>query len=439
VSRGNLLSIRGVTTFVRVRRTFGWKFVTALAAGAMAASACHPSGASSATSPSAPASSKPAASASPAPTPTESALVKKMSLAEKVGQLFMPTIPGSTPAAGAALVKRYHLGGVIYFPVNLRTPRQTAELSNGLQKAALKNGGVPLVISTDEEQGPVSRLPYVTRFPSNKLLASTKHPDEDTRLAAKVTGEELMAVGINQDNAPDADVNINPNNPVIGVRSFGANPSKVAHLDGVAIDAYRATGVAVVAKHFPGHGDTATDSHTGLPIINHTKAQWERIDAPPFKAAIDHHADVIMTAHIVVPGLDKSRLPATMSKTVLTGLLRGKLGFQGVIITDSLQMTGATIKFGPEEAAVRAVVAGADMLLMPRNLGPAYNAVLAAVKSGRISQARLDDAVTRIIRMKHERGMFHPYVDAAKASHVIGSKEHRAAARKVAADVRSGG
>jgi beta-N-acetylhexosaminidase len=413
--------------------------VTALAAGAMAASACHEPGARSATGPSPRTSSTPPAPASPTPVAPEITLVQKMSLAEKVGQLFMPTIPGSTPAAGAALVKRYHLGGVIYFPVNLRTPRQTAELSNGLQKAALKNGGVPLVISTDEEQGPVSRLPYVTRFPSNKLLASAKNPDEDTRMAAKVTGEELKAVGINQDNAPDADVNINPHNPVIGVRSFGADPQKVAHLVGVAIDAYRATGIAVVAKHFPGHGDTATDSHTGLPIINHTKAQWERIDAPPFKAAIEHHADVIMTAHIVVPGLEKSRDPATMSKTVLTGLLRDTLGYQGVIITDSLQMAGATVKFGPEEAAVRAVKAGADMLLMPRNLGRAYNAVLAAVRSGRIPRSRLDEAVTRIIRMKNERGMFHPYVDAAKASHVIGSKEHRAAARKVAAGIRSGG
>ncbi|MGH3378114.1 MAG: glycoside hydrolase family 3 protein [Actinoallomurus sp.] len=423
-----------------MRRTFGWKFVSALAAGAMAASACHATGARSSTSPSRPGAAEPSRSPSASsPPPREVALVKKMSVREKVGQLFMPTIPGSTPAAAGALVKRYHLGGVIYFPVNLRTPRQTAELSNGLQKVALKNGGVPLVISTDEEQGPVSRLPYITRFPSNKLLASTKHPDEDTRLAAKVTGEELMAVGINQDNAPDADVNVNPANPVIGVRSFGADPKKVAHLVGVAIDAYRATGVAVVAKHFPGHGDTATDSHTGLPIINHTKAQWERIDAPPFKAAIDHHADVIMTAHIVVPGLEKSRDPATMSKTVLTGLLRDKLGFQGVTITDSLQMAGATIKFGPDEAAVRAVVAGADMLLMPRDLGSAYNAVLAAVRSGRISKSRLDDAVTHIIRMKDERGMFHPYVDVAKASHVIGSKEHREAARKVATDVRSGG
>jgi beta-N-acetylhexosaminidase len=424
---------------VRVRRTFGWKLVSALAAGAMAASACHASGAASSTSPArkSRAAGPPASPSSSSP--PEIALVQKMSVREKVGQLFMPTIPGDTPAAGAALVKRYHLGGVIYFPVNLRTPRQTAELSNGLQKAAMNNGGVPLVISTDEEQGPVSRLPYITRFPSNKLLASTKDPEVNTRLAAKVTGEELKAVGINQDNAPDADVNINPNNPVIGVRSFGADPKKVAHLVGVAIDAYRATGVAVVAKHFPGHGDTATDSHTGLPIINHTKAQWERIDAPPFKAAVDHHADVIMTAHIVVPGLDGSRVPATMSKTVLSGLLRGDLGYQGVIITDSLQMTGATIRFGPEEAAVRAVVAGADMLLMPQNLNRAYNAVLAAVRSGRISQSRLDDAVIRIIHMKNERGMFHPYVDPAKASHVIGSKEHLEAARKVAADVRSGG
>jgi beta-N-acetylhexosaminidase len=406
----------------------------------MAVSACQEPGARSATSPTQRTPSRSAATSPPASPPPEVALVQKMSVAEKVGQLFMPTIPGSTPSAGAALVKRYHLGGVIYFPVNLGTPRQTAELSNGLQKAAMKNGGVPLVISTDEEQGPVSRLPYITRFASNKELASTKHPDEDVRTAARVTGEELRAVGINQDNAPDADVNVNPHNPVIGVRSFGADPQKVAHLVGVAIDAYRATGVAVVAKHFPGHGDTATDSHTGLPVINHTKAQWERIDAPPFKAAIEHHADVIMTAHIVVPGLDKSRVPATMSKTVLTGLLRGTLGYQGVIITDSLQMTGATIKFGPEEAAVRAVVAGADMLLMPRNLGRAYNAVLAAARSGRISRARLDDAVTRIIRMKSERGMFRsPYVDATKASHVIGSKEHREAARKVAADVRSGG
>jgi beta-N-acetylhexosaminidase len=207
----------------------------------------------------------------------------------------------------------------------------------------------------------------------------------------------------------------------------------------VAVDAYRAAGVAATAKHFPGHGDTATDSHTGLPVIRHSMRTWERLDAPPFKAAIDHHVDAIMTAHIVVPGLDDSGAPATMSKAVLTGLLRDRLGYDGVVVTDSLQMAGATVKYGPSEAAVRAVNAGADMLLMPPNIGLAYNAVLAAVRSGQIPQSRLDQAVTRIVRMKTERGLFRsPYVDAAKAAEVVGSKEHRAAARKVATDVRSG-
>jgi beta-N-acetylhexosaminidase len=419
-----------------VRPTVTGKIVFAVAAGVMAVSAC--SGAPSVAASGTPTPLRPTPTPTPSTPPPEIVQLQRMSLEQKVGQLFMPTIPGSTPAAGAALVKRYHLGGVIYFPLNLRTARQTAELSNGLQRAAMKSG-VPLLISTDEEQGPVSRLPYITRFAANKSLASAKHPEDDVRTAARVTGEELRAVGINQDNAPDADVNINPNNPVIGVRSFGADPKKVAHLVGVAIDAYRAAGVATVAKHFPGHGDTATDSHTGLPIIKHTRSQWERLDVPPFKAAIEHHTDVIMTAHIVVPGLDKSRNPATMSKTVLTGLLRGQLGYDGVVITDSLQMTGATIKFGPQEAAVRAVIAGADMLLMPQNLGRAYTAVLTAVKSGRIPRTRLDEAVTRILRLKNERGLAKdPYVDVAKAAQVVGSKAHQEAARKVAADVRAG-
>jgi beta-N-acetylhexosaminidase len=414
--------------------------VSAVAAGALLVSACGTPGARSATRSATSSGTPTARTATPGPTLDPAvAIVRRMSVQEKVGQLFMPTIPGSTPAKGAALVRRYHLGGVIYFPVNLRTPRQTAELSNGLQRAAMKDG-VPLLISTDQEQGPVTRLPYGTRFPANKSLAATRHPDDDVRLAATVTGEELRAVGINQDNAPDADVNVNPRNPVIGVRSFGADPKKVAHLVGVAVDAYRATGIASTVKHFPGHGDTATDSHTGLPVITHSLKTWERLDEPPFQTAIAHHVDVIMTAHIVVPGLDRSGNPATMSKPVLTGLLRDRLGYDGVVITDSLQMTGATLKYGATEAAVRAVVAGADMLLMPPSVGAAYKAVLAAVRSGRITERRLDEAVTRIVRLKTERGLFRsPYVDAAKASQVVGSKQHKAAARKVAADVRSVG
>ncbi|MCO5998778.1 glycoside hydrolase family 3 protein [Actinoallomurus rhizosphaericola] len=427
-----------------MRRTGGLRLLSAVAVmtAAASATACGGSAARSddghARRTAADGRATPSATPTPTPDPV-AALVRRMSTAEKVGQLFIPTVQGTTAATGAAMIAKYHPGGVIYFPNNLRTAHQTATLSNGLQRAAQKDGGVPLLIGTDEEQGIVSRLPYITHFPTNKALASTKNPDDDVRTAARVTGEELRAVGINQDFAPVADVNVNPRNPVIGVRSFGADPKVVAHLVGVAIDAYRATGVVATAKHFPGHGDTATDSHTGLPVIKHSMATWERLDAPPFKTAIAHHVDMIMTAHIVVPGLDDSGDPATMSKTVLTGLLRDKLGYDGVVVTDSLSMAGARVKYGAPEAAVRAVRAGADMLLMPPSLDGAYRAVLAAVRSGRIPQSRLDQAVTRILRMKQDRGILRsPYVDASRASDVVGSAEHRAAARRVAAHVRAG-
>jgi beta-N-acetylhexosaminidase len=361
-----------------------------------------------------------------------------MSLRQKVGQLFMPTIAGATPARGAALIKKYHLGGVIYFPGNMHTPRQTATLSNALQRASMTSSGAPLLISTDEEQGIVSRVPYITHFPTNRALASTRDPAADVRTAARVTAEELRAIGINQDNAPDADVNIDPRNPVIGVRSFGTDPKAVARLVGIAVDAYRTAGVATVAKHFPGHGDTDTDSHTGLPIIDHTKSRWRRLDVPPFEAAIRHGTDAIMAGHIVMPHLDPSRRPATMSSAVLSGLLRGELGFDGVVITDSMQMTGARLTYGPVEAAVRAVRAGADQLLMPVSLPATYAAVLKAVRDGTIPRGRLDQAVTRILRMKERRGLFtSPYVDVARAAKVVGSAEHRAAARRVAAHVRT--
>jgi beta-N-acetylhexosaminidase len=361
-----------------------------------------------------------------------------MTVEQKVGQLFVPTVAGSTPFRGVAMIKKYHVGGVIYFPGNMRGPRQTAQLSNALQRAAMGSAGVPLLISTDEEQGIVSRVPFITRFPSNRALASTRDPEADVRAAARVTGEELRALGINQDFAPVADVNINPRNPVIGVRSFGPDPERVARLVGVAVDAYRAAGLVATAKHFPGHGDTDTDSHTGLPVINHTREQWERLDAPPFKTAIAHGIDAIMTAHIVMPRLTGPRNPATMSPDVLTGLLRDELGFDGVIITDSLRMTGARIKYGPVQVAVRAVRAGADQLLMPLSLPKAYQAVLKAVRNGTITRARLDQAVTRILRMKESRGLFaSAYVDPADAAKIVGSKEHRAAARRVIAHVRS--
>ncbi|GAA4155937.1 glycoside hydrolase family 3 protein [Actinomadura keratinilytica] len=352
--------------------------------------------------------------------------VASMGVREKVGQLFVPAFPDA--ASAKAMIKRYHVGGLIFFPGNLRSPRTTAELANSLQETSK----VPLLLAVDEEQGKVSRASFLTRFPGNMALGATGRP-ADAQAAARVTGSELRAVGINQNFAPVADVNVNPANPVIGVRSFGADPALVSRMLGAAVAGYQSAGVAATAKHFPGHGDTATDSHTGLPVIRHTRAQWERLDAPPFRAAVSAGADAIMSAHIVVPGLDRSGDPATLSRTVLTGLLRGSLGYRGVIVTDSLQMQGAKVRYSPGATAVRAVNAGADQLLMPPSLPTAYNAVLAAVRSGQIPRKRLDEAVTRILRMKEQRGLFQRAdTDAARADAAIRTAANRAVAQQVA-------
>jgi len=352
--------------------------------------------------------------------------VADMSLPEKVGQLFVPTF--SSEASAKELIKKYHVGGLIYFPGNMHSPKQTAEQSNALQKASK----VPLLLGVDEEQGIVSRAPFITSFPGNMALGATHDPAQ-ARAAAQVTGAELRAVGINQDYAPVADVNVNPHNPVIGVRSFGSDPAQVSRMLGGAIAGYQTAGVAATAKHFPGHGDTATDSHTGLPVIKHSRATWERLDAPPFKAAIADGVDAIMSAHIVVPGLDKSGDPSTLSRTVLTGLLRGTLGYQGVIITDSLEMAGARRKFPDTVVPVRAVNAGADQLLMPPSLSRAHAAVLKAVRSGKIPEKRLDDAVARILRLKEKRGLFSgTHVDPARADAIVGSAGNKATVRRVA-------
>src|SRR5690606_7721105 len=352
--------------------------------------------------------------------------VAKMSLADHAGQLFVPTF--SSRADAVEKIRKYRVGGLIYFPENISTPERTAAQSNALQKASK----IPLLLGVDEEQGIVSRTPFVTRFPGNMALGATGDPSL-AKAAAPVTGTELRAVGITLHYAPDADVNVNPRNPVIGLRSFGADPAPVSRMVAGAVSGYQAAGIAAAAKHFPGHGDTATDSHTGLPVIGHSPAEWRRVDAPPFKAAVDAGADMIMTAHIVVPKLDRSGDPATLSKTVLTGLLRNELGYQGVITTDSLLMAGVRQKYGDAEVPVRAINAGADQLLMPPSLPRAYRAVLNAVRTGKISERRLDESVTRILRLKQRRGLFQgTAADPAEARAAIGTAGHRAVARRVA-------
>ncbi|MFI6451497.1 glycoside hydrolase family 3 protein [Streptosporangium amethystogenes] len=373
------------------------------------------------------------------------AVLASMSLEEKVGQLFMPvlygqaadTVSGENQArfgvdTPAKMVARYRPGGVILFPWagNVKNVRQVVALTNGLQKASPE---IPLLIGADQENGQVSRLaPLVTNLPGASVIGSTGDSSL-ARRAAEVTGSELRVLGINLDFAPVADVNINPRNPVIGPRAYGSDPNKVAPMVAAAVRGFHDAGIAATAKHFPGHGDTNVDSHTGLPVIKHSLSQWKRLDAPPFAAAIGKDVDAIMSAHVVMPKLDPSGDPATLSRPILTGLLREKLGFDGVISTDALDMAGVRKRYGDGEVAVRAIQAGVDLLLMPPDYREARGALLAAVKSGKISEARLDQSVRRLLKLKAARGLLEraPVADPAKAERVLRSAGHLKVARLI--------
>lgn len=362
-------------------------------------------------------------------------IVRRMSLEQKVGQLIVATVPGTAaPDGGAGLVARYHLGGVIYFSQNVHNARQLAAFSNGLQRAAMaQSPGIPLTIGTDQEGGIVSRLDGVlTTFPGQMAGGATRDPALASS-EAEAIGNELRAVGVNLDYAPVADVNVDPANPVIGIRAFGSDPALASQMTSAAIAGFHRAGIATAAKHFPGHGDTDTDSHTGLPVIHHSLRQWQQIDAPPFEAAIRGGTDMILSAHISVPALDPSGGPATLSYRIITGLLRGKLGYKGVITTDSLLMTGVRLQYSNAQIAVHAIQAGCDELLMPEDVSTAYHAVLAAVRDGQIPQSRLDASVTRILTLKAARGILDgPYADAAAAPARVSTPSDVATAQRVA-------
>ncbi|WP_435582299.1 glycoside hydrolase family 3 protein [Amycolatopsis thermoflava] len=375
--------------------------------------------------------------------------LRRMSLEEKVGQLFVADVWGKSAGqadegnrkkygvdTAAEVVQRYHPGGVIYFnnpgTDNVDDPAQVARFSNGLQQAALASGAkVPLIVSIDQEGGRVTRIAApATEFPSSMAVGAGRSA-ADARTLATVNGHELRAMGINQDFAPDADVNSNPLNPVIGSRSFSADPALASELVAAEVDGYQNSGpatetVSAAAKHFPGHGDAATDSHTGLPVINHTEEQWRQIDLPPFRAAIDAGADVIMSAHITVPSLDPSGEPATLSKPIMTGILRDELRYDGVVATDSLQMAGVRELHTDAEIPVLALEAGVDQMLMPPDLGLAINSVLDAVKSGRLTEERIDQSVLRILKLKDKRGIVaSPLVNPRAVKQVVGSAANR--------------
>jgi beta-N-acetylhexosaminidase len=382
-------------------------------------------------------------------------MISGMTLEEKVGQLFVTyaygdradtTDPGDVALNrqnygvdnAAQLVDKYHLGGIIYFAWsnNTKNPQQIAGLSNGIQRAAMRQRTkIPMLVSTDQEGGSVVArvLEPATQLPGSMALGAGRRVG-DAFTAAHLSGTELHAMGINQDFAPDADVNVNPANPVIGVRSFSADPQMAAAMTGAAVQGYQSAGVASTAKHFPGHGDTATDSHTGVPTITHTRKQWEQLDLPPFRTAIKSGIDSIMTAHIIVPALDPAGDPATLSHPIMTGILRQELGYDGVVITDALGMQGVRDKYGDERVPVLALEAGVDQLLKSPDgaFDLQYNAVLKAVRSGELSEQRIDQSVYRILRLKTKRGLFrNPYVDETRVPQEVGTPAHLATAQRI--------
>ncbi|MCR6481404.1 glycoside hydrolase family 3 protein [Amycolatopsis sp. OK19-0408] len=376
--------------------------------------------------------------------------LRGLSLEQKVGQLFVTWVNGKTADevnpknqtdfgvdTPAQVIQKYHLGGVIYFNNDSRDnfddPVQVSKLSNGLQKAAITSGAhIPLQIGADQEGGTVTRMGApATEFPNAMAISAGRDTGRATK-AATILGQELRAVGINQDFAPDSDVNSNPVNPVIGVRSFAGQPGLASDFVTAELKGFQKS-VAATSKHFPGHGAAPTDSHTGLPRIDSTEDQWRATDVPPFKAAIKAGVPSIMTAHIQFPSLDPSLEPATLSKPIVTGKLRNELGYNGVVITDSLEMQGVREMHSDAEIPVLALKAGVDQLLMPVHLDVAVNSVINAVKSGDIPMQRIDQSVLRVLKLKFKSGiLFSPFVDPNRVLKTVGTPANLKTAQDIA-------
>ena len=422
----------------RARRTAAGTTLAALALAALAPAATGP------------AIARPATAVDDA---TIAASVSDMTLDELIGQMTWVHVHGSTantPSAEnrsrygvqtpAQVVAKYHLGGVLYFAWagNTEDPAQVAALSAGLQAAAGESApGIPLAITVDQEGGTVSRIgPPATVLPGGMALGAT-HDPVLARAQGEVLGSELAAMGVNVDFAPVVDLNTNPANPVIGLRSMGADPELVGTLGAAQVEGLQAHHVAAAAKHFPGHGDTDVDSHTGLPVISSDRATLEE-HLVPFRAAIDAGVDIVMSAHIVVEALDPD-LPGTLSPTVLTDLLRTELGYEGLVTTDALdmqalkQLPGNPLTDG--DIAALAIRAGSDILLGSPDVDASFAGIHAALEAGELTRERLEESVTRILEWKAERGVWPAGDGAAQAPDldVVGSDAHRATATEISA------
>ena len=339
------------------------------------------------------------------------AYIDKMSVEELIGQLFI--IDLRKPGAGDPYqtmnddIRRefasVHPGGVILFGGNLRSPKQTRELITQLQQLS----AIGLFITTDEEGGPISRLNYSPlmspgTMPSAEKIGATKDTS-NAYTAGKIIGRQLKSLGINMNNAPDADVLTNPKNPVIGPRSYGNDPRLVGRMASAFLEGLSEEGVIGVMKHFPGHGDTMSDSHSGAVYVHRSEEQLSEIELVPFEIGINNDAKAIMTGHITNPEIDG--LPATFSNKLLNEVLRKSMSYNGVIISDSMAMGAIARYWTSAEAAVRALNAGIDMLLIPDDLAQAYQGVLLAVKNGTLELHVVREKVRRILLLKAEYGI----------------------------------
>lgn len=337
-----------------------------------------------------------------------------MTLEEKIGQMIMMDFRShedGTPMTelseeAAEEIEGYHLGGVILFAENLDTAEQTKALTEQMQEAA----ELPLLIGIDEEGGIVSRLDKSNipheQIPSAAMMAGDTVQAE---AAGRTIGSELKELGINVDFAPVADIYTNPENTVIGERAFGTDAQTVSDMASAFAAGLAEEGVLAVAKHFPGHGDTATDSHYGVAMAEQTLEELRAEEFLPFQRLIDEGIPFVMAGHITTPNATGDGLPASLSAQIL-GLLRQELGFEGIIITDAMNMGAITEAFSPGESAVMAVEAGVDIILMPANLEEACQGLLEAVSSGEITEERLEESVRRILEVKYEAGLLEEQI-----------------------------
>jgi beta-N-acetylhexosaminidase len=406
----------------------------------------------------------PSRSASPTPTPSgnpaEQAayLVRHLSDAELVGQVLMPVAYGyransvSRQAAAhnrgiggadtpAQIVRKYHLGGLMLVnegggagdptaetnpTSNIATPGQVRRLTGRLQRAG-RTAGLPMLIGTDQEFGTVLRIGTgISPLPTGMGVGAA-HDVKLTREAWAMAGSELAALGVNVDFAPDADVLGGPGNTVIGSRSFGSNPTTVARQVSAAVGGLQESGVAASPKHFPGHGHTSTDSHRAMPVLTQSRAQLDAQDLPPFEAAVKADSWLIMAGHLDVQSIDPG-VPATLSHTLLHDVLRGQLHYDGVVVSDALNMAPITDRYDGGQAAVHALLAGDDLLLEPPNLAAAQHGLLAALKSGQLPHARLVEAAQRVLTLRAKLARF-----GQPAASTVRSAGHEKLARQVAA------